>query len=111
MEDNRQTRKGKALYERRRETIEQVFADVKEKHGMRFTRHNGLAKVKTQVLFILMVMNLKKLAELIGGIPRNIYGFFAELLGFRTKSNLPVDFITSLLFFSINSKRGFELFL
>lgn len=27
----------KAVYKRRKETIERVFADAKEKHGMRFT--------------------------------------------------------------------------
>jgi transposase len=72
-EENRYTYKNKALYARRKETIERVFADAKEKHGMRFARHNGLSKVKTQVLLTFMVMNLKKLAKLIGGTP----AFFA----------------------------------
>lgn len=67
VEDNRYTRRGRELYGRRKETIERVFADAKEKHGMRFTRVNGLAKVKTQVLLTFMTMNLKKLAKLIGG--------------------------------------------
>ncbi len=83
VEDNRYTRKGKRLYEKRKETIERVFADAKEKHGLRFTRHNGLAKVKTQVLLTLMVMNLKKLAKLIGGIPGKIRDFFAKLFTLR----------------------------
>lgn len=69
VDENRYTYKGKALYGRRKETIERVFADGKEKHGLRFTRYNGLAKVKTQVLLTFMVMNLKKLAKLLGGIP------------------------------------------
>lgn len=68
-EENRFTDKGKALYAKRKETIERVFADGKEKHGLRFTRMNGLAKVKTQVLLTFMVMNLKKLAKLLGGFP------------------------------------------
>ena len=88
VEDNRHTRKGKALYEKRKETIERVFADAKEKHGMRFTRHNGLAKVKTQVLITLMVMNLKKLAKLLGGIPGKTLDFIAKLLGFRKELRL-----------------------
>lgn len=86
VEDNRHTRKGKELYEKRKETIERVFADAKEKHGMRFARHNGLAKVKTQVLLTLMVMNLKKLAKLIGGIPGKFRDFFEKLLGFQSIS-------------------------
>ncbi len=85
VEDNRHTKKGKRLYEKRKETIERVFADAKEKHGMRFTRHNGLAKVKTQVLLTLTVMNLKKLAKLIGGIPGKIRDFFEKSFTFRVK--------------------------
>ncbi len=84
VEDNRHTKRGKRLYEKRKETIERVFADAKEKHGMRFTRHTGLAKVKTQVLLTLMVMNLKKLAMLIGGIPGKICDFFMKILSFGT---------------------------
>jgi transcription elongation factor Elf1 len=78
VEENRYTYKGKELYGRRKETIERVFVDGKEKHGLRFTRHNGLAKVKTQVLLTFTVMNLKKLAKLLGGIPQ----LFREILNF-----------------------------
>jgi transposase len=78
VEDFRHTVKGKEIYERRKETIERVFADAKEKHGLRFTRHNGLAKVKTQVLLTFMVMNLKKLAKFLGGVP----SFFKRLFNF-----------------------------
>ena len=70
--ENRYTDYGKEIYARRKETIERVFADAKEKHGMRYTRHNGLAKVRTQVWLTLMVMNLKRLAKLIGGIPGKV---------------------------------------
>ena len=31
------------LYKRRKETIERVFADAKEKHAMRYTQYRGLA--------------------------------------------------------------------
>lgn len=60
-----------------------MFADAKEKHGMRFTRHKGLTKVKTQVLLTLTVMNLKKLAKLIGGIPDKTRDFIAKILNIR----------------------------
>jgi transposase len=62
-EDVRLTPYGKALYETRGQTIERVFADAKEKHGLRFARVNGLAKVKAQVLLTFACMNLKKLAK------------------------------------------------
>ena len=67
VDDNRMTDRGKELYSLRSQSIERVFADAKEKHGLRFTRHSGLAKVRTQVLLTFTVMNLKKLARLLGG--------------------------------------------
>ncbi|MDS0528599.1 IS1182 family transposase, partial [Clostridium sp. SHJSY1] len=39
----------KCVYKRRKETIERVFADAKEKHGMRYTNLRGLAQVKMAV--------------------------------------------------------------
>ena len=89
VEDNRHTPKGKELYELRSQTIERVFADAKEKHGLRFTRHNGLAKVKTQVLLTFMVMNLKKLSKLIAEPPclscvSLDYSFFTLIFPSRT---------------------------
>lgn len=38
----RKTDRGKALYAQRKETIERVFADAKEKHGMRYTHMRDL---------------------------------------------------------------------
>lgn len=58
----RKTDRGKALYEKRKETIERVFADAKEKHAMRYTHMRGLARVETWVRLKFACMNLKKLA-------------------------------------------------
>ncbi|MDN5364677.1 MAG: hypothetical protein PWQ91_1740, partial [Eubacteriales bacterium] len=44
-EDIRHTSWAKELSRRRGETIERVFADAKEKHGMRYTHLRGLRKV------------------------------------------------------------------
>lgn len=55
--------KYKEIYQQRKETIERVFADAKEKHGMRYTRLRGLQKVKMQVTLTFACMNLKKLAR------------------------------------------------
>ena len=57
----RKTDLGKALYSMRKETIERVFADAKEKHAMRYTHHRGLARVKRWVKLKFAAMNLKKL--------------------------------------------------
>lgn len=62
-EDYRYTPEYRDIYERRKETIERVFADAKEKHGMRNTRLRGLQKVRMQVTLTFACMNLKKLAK------------------------------------------------
>jgi transposase len=62
-EDYRHTPNIKAIYERRKETIERVFADAKEKHAMRYTRYRGLAQVAKWVRLKFAYMNLKKLAN------------------------------------------------
>ena len=59
----RKTKRGKAIYAQRKETIERVFADAKEKHAMRYTHHRGLAAVTRWVRLKYAAMNLKKLAE------------------------------------------------
>jgi len=61
-EDFRHTPEGRASYERRKETIERVFADAKEKHAMRYTHLRGLPRVTAWVGLKFAAMNLKKLA-------------------------------------------------
>lgn len=56
----RLTHTGKMLYAARKETIERVFADAKEKHGMRFTRLKGLRKVEQETYLTFACLNLKK---------------------------------------------------
>jgi len=62
-EDYRRTPQYKAIYALRKETIERVFGDAKEKHGMRYTQLRGLLKVKMQAALTFACMNLKKLAN------------------------------------------------
>ena len=62
-EDYRYTPEYNKIYERRKETIERVFADAKEKHGMRYTRLRGLQRVRMQVTLTFAYMNLKKPAK------------------------------------------------
>ena len=63
VEQLRKTERGKVIYAMRKETIERVFADAKEKHAMRYTHHRGLAKVTRWVRLKYAAMNLKKLAN------------------------------------------------
>ncbi|USF26996.1 IS1182 family transposase ISBcl1 [Firmicutes bacterium ASF500] len=62
-DDARYTPEYKQLYARRKETIERVFADAKEKHAMRYTVYRGLAQVSNWVRLKFAAMNLKKLAR------------------------------------------------
>jgi len=62
-EDVRHSPRGKAAYSLRKETVERVFADAKEKHFMRYTHYRGLAKLKMQTLLTFAAMNLKKMAR------------------------------------------------
>lgn len=61
-EDIRHTPEYRELYEHRKETIERVFADAKEKHGMRYTNFRGLSQVSKWVRLKFVAMNLKKYA-------------------------------------------------
>ena len=62
-DDARYTPKYQDLYALRKETIERVFADAKEKHAMRYTLYRGLAQVTKWVRLKFAAMNLKKLAK------------------------------------------------
>ena len=61
-EDARYTPEYKELYRQRKEKIERVFADAKEKHGMRYTPYRGLTAVSNWVRLKFAAMNLKKYA-------------------------------------------------
>ena len=62
VEDIRYTPEYKKLYDKRKETIERVFADAKEKHAMRYTPYRGLTQVTNWVRLKFAAMNLKKFA-------------------------------------------------
>ena len=61
-EDVRHTPMYRDIYKLRQQKIERVFADAKEKHGMRYTQYRGLAQVTNWVKLKFAAMNLKKLA-------------------------------------------------
>ena len=61
-EDYRHTPEIRKVYEKRKETIERVFADAKENHCMRYTHYRGLSQVTKWVKLKFAAMNLKKYA-------------------------------------------------
>lgn len=85
VEHLRHTELNRNLYARRKETIERVFADLKEKHGLRWTTLRGLKKVEMQAMLVFAAMNLKKLANWLwksgkpGRKARNFQLFLAKI--------------------------------
>jgi transposase len=67
---NRKTAKGKAIYKRRKETVERSFADAKQLHGHRYARFRGLIKVRCQCLLAAAAQNIKKIAMAMTKIPK-----------------------------------------
>lgn len=62
LEHQRHTALNREIYKKRKQTIERIFADAKEKHGMRWTKYRGLEKVATHTMLTFATMNLRKLA-------------------------------------------------
>ena len=120
------------LYRLRKEKIERVFADAKEKHGMRYTQYRGLAQVTNWVKLKFAAMNLKKLATWKwndshpgpdGGKRRrlsDVYSRFLQFFCFQLKSPLwsvyqnglflqpetPIGVILYILSSFLSSKRS-----
>ena len=59
---HRLTEWGKAVYKRRKETVERSFADAKELHQYRYARYRGRDKVQAQCLLTAAAQNIKKIA-------------------------------------------------
>lgn len=59
VEQLRKIERGKELYAMRKQTIERVFADAKEKHAMCYTHHRGRARVTHWIRLKYAAMNLK----------------------------------------------------
>jgi uncharacterized protein with von Willebrand factor type A (vWA) domain len=63
VEHLRNTDLNKTLYAQRKETIERVFADANEKHGMPLDDLERSKKVSLQAMLTSAAMNLKTLAS------------------------------------------------
>ncbi len=61
----RLSEEGKSTYKLRKTSIERVFAEAKENHGLRFTRFRGLKKNRHIRCLLYACLNLKKLALLL----------------------------------------------
>ena len=65
----RLSEKGKELYSLRKLTIERVFAEGKEKHGLRYTRYKSRQKNFNMRALLYACLNMKKLGNLINEFP------------------------------------------
>jgi transposase len=61
---------GKAIYARRKETVERSFADAKQLHGHRYARFRGLWRVRVQCLLAAAAQNIKKIALVLSRQPQ-----------------------------------------
>ncbi len=69
---HRLTETGKAIYKRRKETVERSFADAKELYGHRYARYRGLAKERARCLLAAACQNMKKIARLLARALRRL---------------------------------------
>lgn len=60
---------GKAVYKRRKETVERSFADAKQLHGHRYARFRSLWRVRVQCLLAAAAQNIKKIALTLTKVP------------------------------------------
>ena len=97
-EDVRHTPLYRDIYKLRQQKIERVFADAKEKHGMRYTQYRGLAQVTNWVKLKFAAMNLKKLAT---------WKWKRKNLspGKRRRRIFATDYFSWLLFFPFQTKK------
>ena len=97
-EDVRHTPLYRDIYKLRQQKIERVFADAKEKHGMRYTQYRGLAQITNWVKLKFAAMNLKKLAT---------WKWKRKNLSpeKRRRRIFPADYFSWLLFFPFQTKK------
>lgn len=86
VDSHRQTASGKAIYKRRKETIERSFADAKQLHGHRYMRMRGLLRAKEQCLLSAACQNMKKMALLAEREAEKASAGLKTLLSMRLKS-------------------------
>ena len=70
---NRLTAWGKAIYRRRKETVERSFADAKQLHGHRYARFRSRTRVAWQCLIAAAAQNIKKIALCLWPKPRSAF--------------------------------------
>lgn len=65
---------GKAIYKRRKETVERSFADAKQLFGHRYARFRSIVRVRCQCLLAAAAQNIKKIALILTRTPQGEAG-------------------------------------
>ena len=90
-EDIRHSPLGQRTYALRKETIERVFADAKEKYAMRYTPYRGIRAVTCWVKLKYAAMNLKKMAiRKWRDRPRPVLAFLCRFVFLRFYDRNPI---------------------
>ena len=74
VDQRRLTPWGKAIYKRRKETVERSFADAKQLFGHRYARFRSLVRVRCQCLLAATAQNIKKIALILTRNPQCMAG-------------------------------------
>lgn len=74
VDQRRLTPWGKAIYKRRKETVERSFADAKQLFGHRYARFRSLVRVRCQCLLAAAAQNIKKIALILSRSPQGVAG-------------------------------------
>jgi transposase len=77
-----QTESFRQLYRRRAPVVEGVFAEAKQRHGLRRAWRRGLAKMRIQCLLVAAVINFKRLMALFSLSPRLVQVLYKVLTRF-----------------------------
>lgn len=100
IDEHRLSDVGKAIYARRKETVERSFADAKQLHGHRYARMRGVGKVMEQCLLAAACQNIKKIALVTA---RQLFLWFRSAGDtlceyFYDTSRILADFLTGKIF-------------
>lgn len=82
--------RGRALYAKRKETVERCFADAKQLHGHRYAKMRGLLRVAEQCLLCAAAQNIKKLALFAAKNPFQIAQNLIEKLLLHLAPSIPI---------------------
>jgi len=71
--ENRLSKKGKELYQKRKERVELSFADSKQNHGYRYAMYKGVKKNQHYTWLICAAQNMKNIAIRVSNVNNNAF--------------------------------------